>query len=81
MSNPANPFVFAMGQNVYQTKNYFIGAYHYIQCYGTELVVPSNTAEVAQALAHYYKRSQVTAGVSGGMLCRQPLGRGRHTAA
>lgn len=48
-----------MGRNVYQTKNYFIAAYHYVQCYGTELVVPSSTAEVAQAMAHYYKRAQV----------------------
>lgn len=48
-----------MGNNVYQTKNYFIAAYHYVQCYGTDLVVPSSTAEVAQAMAHYHKRAQV----------------------
>jgi hypothetical protein len=48
-----------MGQNVYQTKNYFIAAYHYVQCYGTDLIIPSSTADVAQALAHYYKRAQV----------------------
>jgi hypothetical protein len=48
-----------MARNVYQTKNYFIAAYHYVQCYGTDLVVPSSTAEVAQAMAHYHKRAQV----------------------
>lgn len=48
-----------MGQNVYQTKNYFIGSYHYVNCYSSEFVVPTSTAEVAQALAHYYKMSQV----------------------
>jgi hypothetical protein len=49
-----------MGQNIYQTKNYFIGAYHYVQCFGTDLVVPRSTAEVSQALAFHYKRSQVS---------------------
>jgi len=49
-----------MGNNVYQTKNYIIGAYHYVQCFGTDMVVPSSTAEVADAVAHYYKRAQVT---------------------
>lgn len=58
-ANPANAFTFAMGSNIYQTKNYFIAAYHYVQCFGTDLIVPSSTAEVAQAMAHYYKRAQV----------------------
>lgn len=58
-ANPSNPFLFAMGQNVYQTKNYIFGSYHYVACYSSEFVVPTSTAEVAQALAHYYKRSQV----------------------
>lgn len=50
-----------MANNVYQTKNYFIAAYHYVQCFGSEFVVPETTAEVAQAVAHYYKRAQVCA--------------------
>lgn len=57
-ANPSNPFLFAMGQNVYQTKNYIIGSYHYVQCYSSDFLLPSSTAEVAQALAHYYKMSQ-----------------------
>lgn len=69
-----------MGQNVYQTKNYFIGAYHYIQCFGTELVVPSNTAEVAQALAHYHKRSQVMAWALDGAPRWQPSTLAGHQA-
>lgn len=44
---------------MYLTKNYIIGSYHYVNCYSSEFVVPTSTAEVAQALAHYYKMSQV----------------------
>lgn len=58
-ANPASPFSFAMANNVYQTKNYFMAAYHYVQCYASELVVPANTTEVARAVTHYYKRAQV----------------------
>ena len=64
-ANPTDPFVLAMGQNVYRTKNYFIAAYHYVQCYGNDLVVPVSTAEVAQAMAHYHKQAQVLVVVLG----------------
>jgi hypothetical protein len=57
--NPANPFSFALANNVYLTRNYFIGAYHYVQCYASELVVPADTAEAASAVAYWYKRAQV----------------------
>lgn len=58
-ANPTDPFLFALGQNAYRTKNYFIGAYHYVQCFGTDMVVPATTAEAAQAVAHYHKRALV----------------------
>lgn len=57
--NPQNPFAFAMANNIYLTSNYFIGAYHYVQCFGTNLVIPKDTAETAQAIAYYYKQAQV----------------------
>lgn len=63
-ANPANPWAFAMANNVYLTKNYFIGAYHYVQCFGSELVVPANTAETADAIAYWYKRAQAGAAVT-----------------
>jgi hypothetical protein len=69
--NPANPFLFALGNNIYQTKNYFIAAYHYVQCYGTDLVVPSSTADVAQAMAHYYKLAQVGTRYTGTLTAMQ----------
>eukprot|EP00878_Enallax_costatus_P001016 GHUV01001150.1.p1 GENE.GHUV01001150.1~~GHUV01001150.1.p1 ORF type:complete len:631 (+),score=62.78 GHUV01001150.1:321-2213(+) len=56
--NPKNPFAEAMAKNIYQTRNYYIGAYHYIQCYGTSLVIPENTSQVTQAVAYYYSKAK-----------------------
>eukprot|EP00879_Flechtneria_rotunda_P022398 GHRR01023635.1.p1 GENE.GHRR01023635.1~~GHRR01023635.1.p1 ORF type:complete len:178 (-),score=21.11 GHRR01023635.1:283-816(-) len=46
-----------MSSNIYQTKNYYIAAYHYIQCWANALIVPSTTKEVADAISFYYKKS------------------------
>lgn len=56
--NPKNPFAAAMQDNIYLTKNYYIGAYHYIQCWGQSLVIPSSTAEVANAISYYYNKTR-----------------------
>jgi hypothetical protein len=57
-TNPKNVFQTAMRDNVYQTPNYFIGAYHYIQCWANKLIEPATTQETAQAVAFYYSRTQ-----------------------
>ncbi|WIA23842.1 hypothetical protein OEZ85_013501 [Tetradesmus obliquus] len=56
--NPRNPFKDAMTRNIYLTQNYYIGAYHYIQCWGSALVIPSSTAEAANAIAFYYNKTK-----------------------
>lgn len=61
-SNPENPLLFGLANNVYQTQNYVFGAYHYISCSGNEFINPKNTAETAQAIAHYYQIAKVGVG-------------------
>lgn len=56
--NPTDPFAWAMANNVYQTRNYYIAAYHYVQCWANSLVIARDTKEVAQAVAHYHKRAK-----------------------
>jgi hypothetical protein len=56
-TNPKDVFATAMRDNIYQTPNYFIGAYHYIQCWANKLIEPANTKETAQAVAFYYNRT------------------------
>ncbi|KAF8060339.1 GULLO1 [Scenedesmus sp. PABB004] len=53
-ANPADPFRAAMAANVYLTQNYYVGAYHYVSCWGSALLVPSDTAQAAAAVGHYY---------------------------
>eukprot|EP00878_Enallax_costatus_P000622 GHUV01000724.1.p1 GENE.GHUV01000724.1~~GHUV01000724.1.p1 ORF type:complete len:626 (+),score=75.62 GHUV01000724.1:267-2144(+) len=56
--NPKNLFAEAMAKNIYQTRNYYIGAYHYIQCFGDALVVPETTKQVSQAVTFYYGKAK-----------------------
>eukprot|EP00775_Hariotina_reticulata_P005676 gene5676-5914_t len=51
--NPKDAFARALQwPNVYLTPNWFVGAYHYIQCYAGSLVVPENTKQTADAIKY-----------------------------
>lgn len=56
-ANPKEVFATAIKDNLYHTPNYFIGAYHYVQCYANALIEPSNTRETADAVMFYYKKT------------------------
>eukprot|EP00775_Hariotina_reticulata_P007191 gene7191-7405_t len=58
--NPKDAFKTAMSvyPNVWQTRNFFIGAYHYVQCFANDLIIPSSTQEVASAVSFYYNKTR-----------------------
>lgn len=57
--NPPDILLFGLANNVYQTKNYIIGASHYTSCFGDEFIRPKDTHETSEAIAHYYRMAKV----------------------